>query len=202
MDLFNEGQKISIFFKKEDRLVEMCCTIEVVHDDRLVLALPQYFMRYIEYLQVGNEIIAKAFSKFGTIDFNSIIISSPLEDEFAIELDYNSINLTKSEDIQGIEAMEEIEVKNIKGLHKLKTFELSAEYIKFYSDDIKFEINEQIECTIKLDNDCGIITCKAVISDIDEVYENEYTAMIETMTEADRQTLLYYMYIYNNDDEE
>ena len=177
MDLFNEGQKVSIFFRKEDNLVEMSCSIEAIYDDRLVLNLPQYFMRYIEYLQVGNEIVAKAFSKLGTIDFNSIIISSPLEDEFSIELDYNSVNLIKSEDFPGINAIENIEIKDSKGVYHLKTFELSTECIKFYSDT-KFEINEAIDCTIKLANDCGIISCKATISEIDEVYDNEYTAII------------------------
>ena len=198
MDLFNEGQKVSIFFRKDDKLVEMTCSIDTVYDDRLVLSLPQYFMRYIEHLQVGNEIMAKAFSKFGTIDFNSVIISSPLEDEFSVELDYNSINLTKSEEIPVINAIEDIEIKDNTGSYMLKTFELSTEYIKFYSDH-KFEINSYIDCSINLPKDCGIISFKAIVSEIDATYKNEYTAQIETMVEADRQTLLYYMYIYNSD---
>lgn len=198
MDLFSEGQKVSIFFKKDENLVEMVCTIETIYDDRLDLILPQYFMRYIEYLQVGNEVTAKAFSKFGTVDFNSIIISSPLEDEFTIELDYNSLMLTKSEEVPVINAIESVEIKSMRGVYNLKTFALSTEFIKFYSDT-KFEVEETIDCTIKLPIDCGIISCKAVISEIDAVYDNEYTATIMTMTEADRQTLLYYMYMYSND---
>ena len=66
MDLFTEGQKLALFFRKNSSIIEMTCVIEKVYDDRLDLTLPQYFMRYIEFLQVGSEFMAKAFSKLGT----------------------------------------------------------------------------------------------------------------------------------------
>ena len=78
MDLLLEGQKINLYFQKDSNIVEMVCSIEKVFDDRLEIVLPQYFMRYIEYLQAGRKITAKVFSKLGTIDFNSVIITSPL----------------------------------------------------------------------------------------------------------------------------
>ena len=106
MDLFTKGQKITLFFQKASNMVEIACEIEKVYDDRLVLALPQYFMRYIEFLQTNKKITAKAFSKFGTLDFNSVVITSPLEDNFCIELDYNSVKLTPGEDIPYIRAIE------------------------------------------------------------------------------------------------
>ena len=89
MNLFLEGQKITLYFQKASNMVEMTCSIDKVMDDRLDLILPQYFMRYVEFLNVGNKVTAKAFSKFGTIDFNTIIISSPLEDTFTINPSYN-----------------------------------------------------------------------------------------------------------------
>ena len=98
MNLFNEEQKIALNFVKENMLVEMICEIDKIHDDRMSLNLPQYFMRYIDYLQPGSAITAKVFSKLGTIDFNTVIITSPLEENFSIELDYNSIKLTPGED--------------------------------------------------------------------------------------------------------
>ena len=111
MDLFTEGQRISLFFPKKQNMVEMVCNIEKVFNDRLNLVLPQYFMRYIENLQVGKKVTAKAFSKLGTVDFNTIIISSPLEETFTIEMDYNSIKLTPSEDTPFIKAVESLEIK-------------------------------------------------------------------------------------------
>lgn len=176
----------------------MICSIETVKDDRIDLVLPQYFMRYIEFLQVGKKLTAKAFSKLGTIDFNTIVISSPLEDTFTIELDYNSIKLTPGKEIPQINAIETLEIKRNDNFTFLKTFAITTEYIKFYSDT-KLEINEEINCFLKLPNDYGIIEFVAVISEIDEIYTNEYTAVYITMTEQARQNLLYYMYMYTKD---
>lgn len=198
MDLFTEGQKLSLLFTKDSNMVEMTCTIENVWDDRLDLILPQYFMRYIEFLQEGKELTAKAFSKFGTVDFNTIVISSPLEECFSIELDYNAVRLTSAEDFAGVKAIESIEVITHNEILKLKTFELSSVHVRFYYDK-KLPLNEEIECTLKLPRDYGTINFKAIVSEIDPIYDNEYTAVYMTMTETARQTLLYYMYMYDKD---
>ena len=198
MDLFTEGQKLTLFFQKDLNMVEMTCDVEKVMDDRLNLTLPQYFMRYIEYLQVGKPLTAKAFSKLGTVDFNTMVISSPLEDCFAIEMDYNSVRLTAGSDIPVIEAVEPLKIITGNESNNVKTFELSTEYIKFNSDK-KYSTDENIEGMLYLPDDYGIITFKAVISEVDPIYDTEYTATYTTMTEADRQTLLYYMYMYSQD---
>ena len=198
MNLFVEGQKITLYFQKASNMVEMTCSIDKVMDDRLDLILPQYFMRYVEFLNVGNKVTAKAFSKFGTIDFNTIIISSPLEDTFTIELDYNSVKLTEAKEMPLIKPIDLIEVVTNEGMNRFKTFEISTEIIKFYSD-IKLKVDEVIDCSLILPKDYGIINFTAVITDIDQIYDNEYTAKYITMTEVDRQTLLFYMYMYNKD---
>lgn len=198
MDLFTEGQKLTLFFQKDFSMVEMTCAIEKVWDDRLDLVLPQYFMRYIEFLQVGKNITVKAFSKFGTVDFNSIVISSPLEESFSIELDYNSVRLTSGDELAVVKAIENIDVIRQNETLKLKTFEIGAECVKFYCDK-KLPLNEQVECILKLPKDYGIINFKAIIFEVDSIYENEHTAVFTTMTETARQTLLYYMYMYSND---
>ena len=198
MDLFNEEQKIALSFIKDNMMVEMVCSIDKIYEDRLSLNLPQYFMRYINYLQVGNRVTAKVFSKLGTIDFNTVIITSPLEDAFFIELDYNSLKLTPTSEIPVINATESLTIIRNSEVFNLKTLEISTDYIKFYSDK-KFNLEEAVDCNINLSNNYGTIKFKATISGIDEVYDNEYTASFTTMTENDRQTLLYYMYMYTKD---
>mgnify|MGYP001035113523 CR=1 FL=1 len=195
MDLLREGQKITIYFQKSTNMVEMSCEIEKVFDDRLDLLLPQYFMRYIECLQVGAKLTAKAFSKLGTIDFNTVVIASPLEDNFTIELDYNSLKLTPGNELPVIEAIEKIDIKHRDEVYPTKTFEISSEYVKFYSDKT-FVIGDFIDCSLKLPKTYGIINFRAAVSEIDAIYSNELTAQISTMTENDRQNLLYYMYVY------
>lgn len=198
MDLFTEGQKLTLFFQKASSMVEMCCSIEKIYDDRLNLLLPQYFMRYVEFLQVGKKVTAKAFTKLGTIDFNTIIISSPLEDCFTIELDYNSVKLTPGENLPSINAVEIVEITLGNNTTKFKTFEISLNHIKFNSNS-KFEIGTEITGALNLPKDYGIINFKATISEIDEIYNNEYTAVFQTLTETARQDLLYYMYMYTKD---
>ena len=197
MDLFNKEQKISLFFDTAESTVDLSGIVEGIEDDRLIINLPQYFMRYIDHLQVGCTLMAKAFSKFGTIDFNTIVISSPLEDCFSIELDYNSLKLTSSEDFPYIDAVENLQIKAHGQSYKLNTFAIAANYIKFASNN-PFEKEEIIEGAVTLPSDYGIINFRAIISEIDPVYENEYTATFTTMTETDRQNLLYYMYMYEN----
>lgn len=195
MDLLREGQKVTIYFQKDNRMVEMSCEIEKLYDDRMDLVLPQYFMRYIERLQVGARLTAKVFSKFGTIDFNTVIIASPLEDNFTIELDYNAIKLTEGSAIPKIDAVEWLDIHLDNEVYSTKTFEISTESIKFYSDR-KLALRENIDCTLKLPKTYGIINFRAIVSEIDAIYSNEITANIFTMTENDRQNLLYYMYVY------
>jgi hypothetical protein len=196
MDLLRAGQKISLFFQKNSSMVEMICTIEKVFDDRIDLALPQYFMRYIEYLQVGQQLTAKAFSKLGTIDFNTMILSSPMEETFTIELDYNSIRLASGDEIPAVNAMETLQVTGKNEDATFKTFEISTEYVKFYSN-IKFNLDDMLDCRLILPKKYGIINFRAMISEIDSIYDNEYTAVYSTMTEIDRQNILYYMYMYS-----
>jgi hypothetical protein len=196
MDLLRSGQKITLFFQKGSNMVEMVSTIDNVYDDRLDLILPQYFMRYIEYLQEGQTLTAKVFSKIGTVDFNTIVLSSPLEETFTIELDYNAVRLASGGDIPVVNAMEKLQITRNSETLELKTFEISSEYIKFYSS-IKFEINEFIDCNLILPKDYGIIKFRAMITDIDQIYDNEYTAQYSTMTEEARQNILYYMYLYS-----
>lgn len=202
MNLLSEEQKIALLFQKGDNLIEMICTIEKIYDDRLELALPQYFMRYIDCLHVGAKLTAKVFSKLGTIDFNSVIITSPLEENFYIELDYNALKLTPGEDIPGIKAIEQLSIETKDDNFSTKTIELSTDYIKFTSSKRKYSINETIKCVLNLPKDCGIINFKATVSEIDEVFDDEYKATITTITEADKQNLLYYMYTYTKDTEQ
>lgn len=198
MDLLKIGQKLNLYFIKDSNIVEICCKIADVFEDRLVIDLPQYFMRYIEYLEVGCPLTIKVFSKLGTVDFNTVVISSPLEDEFSVELDYNAMKLTPSEEIPFINAILPLYMKQGDNELQVKTFEVSTEYVKFYSNN-SIAINENFECELVLPKDYGKIKFRATIIEIDPVYDNEIKANYSNMSEVDRQNLLYYMYLYSND---
>jgi len=202
MDLIQESQKLSISIQKEDKIVEIVCTISKVLDDRLILELPPYFMRYIEYLDVGNRVTVKVFSKLGTVDFNAVIIKSPLEEEFEIELDYNALKLTPDSELPVIQVIRNMKIKYKEEVFNARTFEISTAYIKFHSDG-KFNLEDNLKCELNLPEDYGTINFKATVTGIDAEYSNEYEASLYSMNEQDRETLLYYMYVYsNNSDQE
>ena len=196
MDLITEGQKITLFFQKNTNMVEMKCSIEKVYDDRLDLVLPQYFMRYIDFLQVGSKLTVKVFSKLGTIDFNTVILCSPMEENFTIELDYNSLKLTPNEEIPVISAIEIVEIVDSDLVNTHKSFEISTEQIKIYSDK-KYQVDDEVNCRLVLPEDYGIIKFIGTVVEVDPVYSTEYTIKYRTMTEENRQNLLYYMYMYS-----
>lgn len=197
MELLKVGQKLSIFFQKEDKLVEIACTISDVEEDRMDIELPPYFMRYIEFLEVGNALTVKVFSKVGTLDFNTIIISSPLEENFSVELDCNAIKLTPSEEIPVINAVEVLNITTEENTHKVNTFEISTEFLKFYSD-YEFHLEDTFECELILPKNYGIIRFRGTVIYVDPVYDNEYKITYSCMSESDRLALLYYMYLYSN----
>lgn len=195
MDLLQVGQKLSINIYKNNKLIEILGEINQIFDDRLEIELPPYFMRYVECLDVGNSLTVKVFSKFGTIDFNTIVISSPLEDVFAIELDYNALKFTPSEEMPKIDAIEKLQIKKGEEVFTGKTLELSTEYMKIYCST-PLEVDDNLDCNLILPEYYGTITFKARVTVKDIVYDNEYTVSYYNMSENDRQILLYYMYVY------
>ena len=195
MELIHSDQKISINIIKNDKLVEIIGTINEVFDDRLSVDLPKYFMRYVEFLEVGKPLSAKIFSKIGTIDFNTVVITSPLEDNFTIELDYNAMKLTPDSEVPGIDAIETLKLKNSDEVITVKTTDISTEKIVCVCYD-QLEVDQKFDCELILPQDYGTILFKATVINRDIVYDNEYTLSCYAMSEENRQSLLYYMYMY------
>ena len=196
MELIHSGQKASINIYKGNNLVEIICEVNDVLDDRMTLELPNYFMRYIEYLEVGKPLTVKLFTRLGTIDFNTVVITSPLEDNFTIELDYNAIKLTPDSEIESIDAIETLKLKRDDDIITVKTSNISVNQIVCISST-ELELEQQFDCELILPGDYGTIIFKATVTNRDIVYDNEYTLSSYGMNEENRQSLLYYMYMYS-----
>lgn len=93
MGLIQVNQKAKIIFEAEGHSIELDCTVDEVLFDRVRLVFAKSFMRYLDYLEVGNEVIVKVFALQGIIQFHSMIISSPMEKYFEVEYDEDAINL-------------------------------------------------------------------------------------------------------------
>lgn len=195
MELIHSGQKISINIIKNDKLVEIIGKINEVFDDRMSVDLPNYFMRYIEYLEVAKPLSVKIFSRLGTIDFNTVVITSPLEERFSIELDYNAIKLTPDSEMDSISAIETLILKNESSTYNVRTTEIAINKMVITSS-LPIEVEEKFDCELILPEDYGTILFKATVIKRDIVYDNEYTLSCYGMNEENRQSLLYYMYMY------
>ncbi len=198
MNLILPEQKLSINIEKDNKLIEIRGTINQVFDDRITIELPQYFMRYVECLDVGKHLTIKIFTKLGTIDFNTVVITSPLEDDFTVELDYNAIKLTPDEEMQPVESIEKMIIKKKNGEeHNVSTLDIAPEIIRI-SCDYKLDLQENVDCELILPDDYGTIFFKATVIKHDKIYDDEYTLSCYAMDDEARQSLLYYMYIYTN----
>lgn len=197
MDLLKSGQKLTLYFQKAENLVGITCTISEVFSDRITIELPPYFMRYVEFLEVGCRLTVKVFSKLGTIDFNTVVIDSPLEDNFSVEIDKNAMKLTPGEEIPVINAIEPLNISIEEVTIKANTFEISTQYLKFSCQN-EFHLNDVFDCELILPNDCGIIRFRGSVVYVDPVYDNEYKITYLNMVESDRRALLYYMYLYSS----
>jgi len=198
MDLLNIGQKVTLSFVKENKIVEVISVISDIYSDRMTVDLPTYFMRYIQYLSVGSRLTAKVFSKIGTLNFNSIILKSPLEGDFTIELDRNSIKIEPADEIPPINAIETLYIKKSGEEDELvcNTFEISMNGVKFNSNT-ELKVNSEVACRLDLPENIGIISFTALIKERSLLYDSEYTAIYMTVTEEVRENLLYYMYMYS-----
>ncbi len=87
MKEFQNGQTVKInfsipFIKEESTF----CTIKWVEEDRIGLVFPKDRQDIIRELPEGKEIEAIVYSNSGIFVFASIVINSPLEHDFVIEL--------------------------------------------------------------------------------------------------------------------
>ena len=201
MELIKIGQKLNIILNLDTNdndtndVVEMTCKITGYKKDRIELELPGYFMRYIKYLQPGNKFTSKVFTKLGTIDFNSVIIISPEMGQFTIEFDPNAYNLVPSSNAQ-IGAVEDLYITKNGNRKKYKTFEISMTHLGFNSYD-NFEKGERFDCELVLPKNYGIIKIGAILNEVDIIYDTEYKIVYSTISEEDRNKLLYYLYLYS-----
>ncbi|HSA06654.1 MAG TPA: PilZ domain-containing protein [Candidatus Gastranaerophilales bacterium] len=83
----DKGQKIKINFNTPLRNdVSITCEIKECKNDRISLVFPKEQQDFIKDLPEGKEIEVVIYTNSGIFAFESIIINSPLEQDFVIEL--------------------------------------------------------------------------------------------------------------------
>ena len=86
MGEIREGQKIKLSIKVADNSEkEFDCLIKEVFKDRLSLKFSDEIFDYTDFLEEGVELPVKIFTPSGVKVFDTIILNSPLEEDFVIE---------------------------------------------------------------------------------------------------------------------
>lgn len=81
------GQKVKLKFSVSPISdIEITCTVKWYENDRISLIFPEKKRVYIKDLPEGKEVEVLIYTSSGIFIFDSIIINSPLENDFVIEL--------------------------------------------------------------------------------------------------------------------
>ena len=188
MGLIQINQKAKIIFDSEGHKVELDYTVDDVLFDRIRLVFTKSFMRYLDYLEAGNELLIKVFAPQGVIQFHSMVISSPLEKFFEIEYDEDAINLEMDYSSK-IDHLDNLIIKRpLLGDISTKIINMDLSWLSFCTVT-PLNINSTFDFIMTLDNE-EIMFKGKIIGEIDE---NCFKVQIIEMTKHDKG--IYYSFL-------
>ncbi len=190
MDEIKKGQKIKLCFETIDNPdVEVDCFIKEVSKDRLSLDFSDEIFRYIDDLKEGNEMIANIFTPEGIKVFDTIILNSPLEDDFIIEYVERSLKIQRRKYIRAaLDAkiiIERLEFDNI----ITSTTEVGGGGLRFIYEG-SFEPKELLGSLLYLPKQIRAIRAKGILLPNEYLPKNEHVLMFTDIDENDRSRII------------
>ncbi len=190
MGLFQENQKAKIIFEADDKIVEMDCYIGKIYYDRINFELPKAADRYSQYLKTGNTITINVFSQVGVLIQESIILSSPLEKEFTVEYDQDSIRIENRRRIKRYSTSCDLIIfRPLLGNIETQLIDISTRGLRYYSD-IPLEAGAIFDCKVLLKPTDKKILFKGRIADNKGLPTGVYRMVIHKIAYKDKQMLL------------
>lgn len=188
MGLVQINQKAKIIFDSEGHSVELDCTVDDVLFDRIRLVFVKSFMRYLDYLDVGNELLIKVFAPQGIIQFHSMVISSPMEKYFEIEYDEDAINLEMDYSAK-IDKLDNLIIKRpLLGNISTKIISMDKTWLSFCTVT-PLNVNSTFDFVMTLDNE--EVSFKGKI--VNETDENTFKVQILEISKHDKD--VYYNFL-------
>lgn len=183
-------QKAKISFKMdEDSEKEFECRVKEVQKDRLSLEFPKEILEFADYLEEGSELPIKIFTPTGVNMFDTIVINSPLEDDFVIEYVENSTKIQRREysrvPIDAKVIISRADKVNI----VTRTIDISGGGIRFFSKD-RFVPGEQAGIFLYLPYEPSSIRGEGVIIYKEYPVENEYVLLFTNIDEKERERII------------
>ena len=85
MTNIQKNQRLSIILDTPEGKKSISSYVREVYSDRLVLNQPQDWEEYSSYLEEGEEVKTKIFTRVGVLLYTAFILNSPADDNFTIE---------------------------------------------------------------------------------------------------------------------
>lgn len=192
MNEVREGHKAKLFVKIEDgSKQEIDCFVKEIHNDRLILSFSDEHLdisEYAEYLDEGNDLSVRIYTKSGIKAFESLVLD--FSDETSLIIDYseeNTVNIQRRAHCR-IKfdtkiCIERQNKKNVIG----RTIEVSGGSIMFYIDE-KFFPSEPVEFSLYIP-DSKAIKARGVILDVPHLSQNQYVVCFTQIGSKDRDIL-------------
>lgn len=189
MGEIKENQKVKISFKVEGNVEqELNCLIKEVYSDRIFLNFPDEALDYAEYLDEGTEISIKVFTPTGIKVFDSIVLYSPLEENFVIEYAEISTEIQRREYTRVLFETKVVIQREDKSNVVTNTIDISGGGLKFFYEDNMIS-EEQVNITLFLPQGRSIQAKGAIIC-TKKLPDTEHVLYFTEIDEADRDRIV------------
>lgn len=137
MKEFEAGQKLTLRFKTYSfQTITISCTVKWSEKDRIALVYPEKYLNVAKNLHVGKDLEVVVYTNSGIYVFDSIVMHSPLEHDFVIEIPDEKKRMQRRDYVR---AHFGFEFLLSKGNLKIKT-----KTINIGGGGIRFKVNEEL----------------------------------------------------------
>lgn len=189
MGEIRKNQKVKLTFTMSDESEkEVNCLIKEVFIDRLTLTINDEVLKYAEYLEEGEELIAKVFTPSGVKLLNTIVLDSPTEQEFVIEYAEVSAEVQRREYTRVQLTAKVVIQRNHHENIVTNTIDVSGGGLRFAFDG-NFNSKEEVSITLYLP-DTKLIQAKGHIIKNNQLPVNVHILSFSEISENDRDKIL------------
>lgn len=190
MGEIKKDQKVKLFLTQADGSEkELDCQTKEVYSDRISLTKSPDVLENVECLGEGEEFVVKVFTPTGVKIFDTIVLDSPMEDDFMIEYAAIASEVQRREYVR-VPIQVKIVVQseeNPKGVIA-STLDVSGGGLRFsYNDELT--PGEEVTVSIYFP-EMKIIKVKGVVIHNDFLPENVYVLAFTEINEMDRDIII------------
>lgn len=189
MSEIKENQKAVLTFKlDDDSEKEISCIVKEVQKDRISLTFPEDMLIYADYFGESTEVPVRICTPNGVKVFETIVINSPLEDEFVIEFGQETKDIQRRK-YKRAPMKTKVIINREDNNIVTQTMDLSGGGIRF-SFDGEFYPNEEVGVMLYLPFQIRSIKAKGTIIEKEYLPKNECVVVFTKIENQDREKII------------